>query len=404
MLSKKNIRIGIDTRPLQGETKHRGIGKALENLIIALRKTSSRHSFVYYVDNALEIPEILKKLDDNESIIITKSSTLGRKKYFRSVLRSFKPLKPSVADVDIFYQYDASLGVPKTVPTVVVFHDLIPALFREQEKIQAKKSTKKYKSIVANEVYWKKYQNDLRQYRNASRVIAISESSRNDLLKYAKDITSVSVVYHGADGQQSLAAKNKRRFDTIISLKPFILYVGGIDYRKNISLLLNDFFEVKKRHADLKLVLIGKEFSLDAQLDNLGWNKILGNNKAWSKDIIRPGFVTDEELVAYYQNAEIFVFPSLYEGFGLPILEAMTLGVPVIGYSNSSIPEVAGKAALLVENGTSLASSINIILENSQIRNAMKTNGPLQAKKFTWLKSAQDTLEIIENTYYETIR
>ena len=164
MLSKKNIRIGIDTRPLQGETKHRGIGKALENLIIALRKTSSRHSFVYYVDNALEIPEILKKLDDNESIIITKSSTLGRKKYFRSVLRSFKPLKPSVADVDIFYQYDASLGVPKTVPTVVVFHDLIPALFREQEKIQAKKSTKKYKSIVANEVYWKKYQNDLRAF------------------------------------------------------------------------------------------------------------------------------------------------------------------------------------------------------------------------------------------------
>jgi glycosyltransferase involved in cell wall biosynthesis len=387
-------RIGIDARPLQGETKHRGIGKTLENLIISLRQIDKQNSYIYYIDTKETKPDILLELNNNEKIISVSSKAIRRAKYFRSVLKSFKPITPKSKDIDIFIQPDASLGVPSNIPTIVIFYDLIPLLFRRQEKERAKKSKSRKKSILANEAYWRKYKKDLKRYKKANKILAISKASKNDLLKYMPEIDdSIVDVMHLGVNQSILKSRASKE---VAKKKPYILYVGGIDYRKNIRSLLIDFFNLKNTHSDLKLVLIGKEFGLNDQLRDLGWDEIMNKNKKWSKDVIRPGFISEDDLNSYYANACAFIFPSVYEGFGLPILEAMSKGCPVIAYNNSSIPEVAGDAAILVDDGRPLDTYMAKLLDSDKLRNKYIEKGLERVELFSWEKSAKTLLRSIE--------
>lgn len=395
-MNSRMLRFGIDARPLQGETQFRGIGIALAHLIESLEKHGSTYRFIYYIDAKLPLPKILHGVDENR-IIKTTSSALGRKKYFRSVLKSFSPIKPNSKDIDVFFQYDASLGVPGSISSVVVFHDLIPLLFRENEKHKARHGSHKVKDQVANELYWRKFKSDLRQYKNANKIIAISEASRQDFIKHVDPMKAknVFVVHHGVEQPENLnAIKPSERFKT---LDKYLLFVGGIDYRKNLQRLLKDFYSLKPQHPSLKLVLVGKEFALKTQLENLGWSKIISQNPEWEKDIIMPGFVSFEEREWLYKNARVFVFPSLYEGFGLPVLEAMAMGCPVVAYSNSSIPEVAGNAALLAKDGAPMVNEINSLLADEKLRNKLSKSGHEQAKKFTWDRAAEKIIKILES-------
>lgn len=395
------LRIGIDARPLQGETKHRGIGKTLEKLIIAIRQIDTKNKYLYYIDSVESVPPVLQNLQPNESVRIVASQKIRRARYFRSILKSFKPIKPSNNDIDVLLQPDASLGVPISVPTVVIFYDLIPLLFRKQEQERAMKSQSKYKSIIANEVYWIKYKKDLRQYSKANHILSISEASRKDLLKYLPHIeeSRVSVLHLGVM-QRAMDTKNE---PTAVSrLKPYLLYVGGIDYRKNIIGLLADFFTVKATIPKLKLVLIGKEFELRDQLADMGWYRKVSQHKQWQKDIIMPGYVSEDELKAYYKNAAAFIFPSIYEGFGLPVLEAMAMGTPVIAYHNSSIPEVAGDAALLAKDGESLAPHMLQLLNDDAASDSLVAKGYSRVDMFSWHKSAKTLLHCIKDVCHES--
>lgn len=392
------MRIGIDARPLQHETRYRGIGKALEFFLHELPHVVSKDdSLVFYIDKELPEPELLNTLS-NSRVVRVRAPKLGRKRYIRSVLKSFTPLKASRDDVDVVLQYDANLGVPTTVPTVTIFHDLIPYLFRGREKKLPAKGIRKAKNTLAGNMYWQKYLRFLKEYRKAAHIVAISESSKNDYVQHVRVSAKqpVSVVSLGVSKTHLVGKPTKKTI--ALTQNPYLLYVGGIDFRKNVAAVAKTFYGVKKYYPKLRLLVIGKEFGLTEQLKDLGWFDVLDSIPEYKKDVIMPGFLSDADLGYVYANAQAFIFPSLYEGFGLPVLEAMQAKCPVVAYKNSSVAEIAGDAAILVKDGGDMVPQVRKLLGNKQLRKTLVQKGVLQAKKFTWERTATETYRILKKT------
>src|SRR5262249_52484418 len=160
----------------------------------------------------------------------------------------------------------------------------------------------------ATSLYWKKYLRSLAQYQHATKLIAISEASKHDYVEYISSSADISVIHHGvtltsAKPQASTATQQ-------LAKDPYLLYVGGIDLRKNVVSLIQTFYTLKPAHPDLRLLLIGKEFSLRDQLDDLGWSKALAAKPDYAADVLTPGFMTDSDLAWLYSQAMAFVFPS----------------------------------------------------------------------------------------------
>lgn len=246
------MRIGIDLRPLQAETKHRGIGKSLEFFLRELATLTVQDKLVFYIDGNIEKPSILEAFPNTQTITFN-SSSLSRKKYIRSVVDPWRPLRVSARDIDVLLQYDVALGVPRNVPVVIIFHDLIPYLFHEEEKENAKTDSLKrtLKNQLAGAAYWQQYNRFIRRYKYASSIIAISEASKNDYINHFpfSKKQHIVVIPHGVD--KSFFTNKPKDLSSEIAkkvTKPYFLYIGGIDYRKNIAGLLEDFFTVRQAH------------------------------------------------------------------------------------------------------------------------------------------------------------
>jgi glycosyltransferase involved in cell wall biosynthesis len=229
--------------------------------------------------------------------------------------------------------------------------------------------------------------------RRAAKVITNSNNSRNDLLQFCNlPAERVSQVYWAVDDLFT----SKDRADTAPTdwnLNDYILYVGSLEPRKNIGTLLEAYELMRSRNPELKpkLVLIGGESPLFAE--------VRLKVKKFKDDILFKGFVNDDMLRAFYRRASLFVYPSLYEGFGLPPLEAMASGVPVVTTLTSSLPEVVGDAAMMVSpyNVEQLAETMANVLTKPDLRRDMITKGKEQVRKFNWYRVARNTLAV----YYE---
>lgn len=397
------MRIGIDLRPLQDGSRFRGIGRVLENIIVNIDPILKQDDeLIFYYSSSDIFPEIARKFS-RYKIIPLKKPLLGRIRYIRAVARTETHVNPSPDEVDVFLQVDAKYGVPTSVPCVTFFYDIIPTLFREEELSKTHTTgLLGLKAKLSNYLFWRKYKNNLSLYANSAKILAISKSSKDDLLQHVDSIRSsmVSVVYLGVNN--SIAKPQKENIDYLKSVgvnsKKYLLYVGGIDYRKNISQLLSSYFNIRKSFKDIDIVFVGKEFSLQAQLENIGWNSVLRENKDYIDSVKITGYVNDDELYTLYKNALAFVFPSRYEGFGLPILEAMQQGCPVVAYDNSSIPEVAGKAALLVPDQESMEPAIKRLIEQPRLRDKLVHSGYDRYKLFTWEKTAKQVYDSLKES------
>ncbi|MBM4252421.1 MAG: glycosyltransferase family 4 protein [Deltaproteobacteria bacterium] len=229
--------------------------------------------------------------------------------------------------------------------------------------------------------------------RRAAKVITNSNNSRNDLLQFCNlPAERVSQVYWAVDDLFTSRDREDNQ-PTDWNLNDYILYVGSLEPRKNIGTLLEAYELMRSRYPDLKpkLVLIGGESPLFAE--------VRLKVKKFKDDILFKGFVNDEMLRASYRHASIFVYPSLYEGFGLPPLEAMASGVPVVTTLTSSLPEVVGDAAMMVSpyNVEQLAETMANVLTKPELRRDMITKGKEQVRKFNWYRVARNTLAV----YYE---
>ena len=274
-----------------------------------------------------------------------------------------------------------SLGIAENITqkTIVTVHDILPVLPKFKMAWNERTQT-----ILERTLQYIKNHKDIN-------VIADSLSTKNDIMKYF-DISSerIHVVPLGYDVNQYYPDKNKSIINPLGITGPYLLYLGRLDLRKGIVDILDAFEVLKEKRKDLTLVLAGA-FDTSATVI-----KERLNNYKYLEDVILPGFVTLEQKRALMSGAEIFLFPSEYEGFGLPVLEAMACGTPVITTNVSSLPEVGGDAVLYVgpKNPEELAEAIQKILNSETIRNEYIQKGFEQCKKFSWDKTAEMTEEV----------
>jgi glycosyltransferase involved in cell wall biosynthesis len=228
----------------------------------------------------------------------------------------------------------------------------------------------------------------------ADKIITVSQNTKDDLVEmFNYNPNKIKVIYNGVDSSYKLI-DNKKLISEINNKyntgENFLLYVGNIKPHKNIPVLLKALSNIDKQN---KLVIVGKrDKAYDEIFDIIDQNNL--------KDrIIFTGFVPDEDLILLYNAAALFVYPSLYEGFGLPPLEAMACGTPVITSNVSSLPEVVGDAAITVDphNIKELSKKINKILSNKDLQNKMIQRGIERAKQFTWDKTARETIKVYED-------
>lgn len=235
--------------------------------------------------------------------------------------------------------------------------------------------------------------------RNADKIISVSQSTKNDILKFYPEVKSekIRVIYHGFDPDIFSAPReieqekeNKKR----LAIKgEYLLYVGAIQPRKNLVVLIEAFERLKKERPDIQLVLAGEKA--------WKWDKIIKKvaQSPYKKDIIMPGRLKFDDLGHLMRGAAVFILPSLYEGFGIPILEALASKIPVITADNSSLREVGGEGVIYFNGSDSnnLAEKIEKVLADDNLRKIMLERGLEQIKKFSWEKCAQETLDFLKS-------
>ncbi|MEH2418600.1 glycosyltransferase family 4 protein [Nostoc sp.] len=225
-------------------------------------------------------------------------------------------------------------------------------------------------------------------------VLTISESSKKDIIEYLQVdpdkvyVTPLASRYYSNYLSEEIAQRLEKQANYDFS-KPYLLFVSTIEPRKNINSIITAFNFLKEKYKiEHQLILIGKK----------GWNYqpvfAAIENSPWGNQIHHLNYLSNELVALFYSKADVFVYPSHYEGFGLPVLEAMTLGAPVISSNTSSIPEVTGDAAILVDpnNPVQLAEAILKVISDSELRQELINKGKARAKLFSWERTAKETL------------
>ena len=271
---------------------------------------------------------------------------------------------------DIFHEtYYSNLPFkPRDAKTILTVHDMIHEIFP--------------KSFRENDLTT---QEKLSAINRADHIICVSHQTQKDLIRLTEiPIEKTSVVHHGLSPLSFIDVPKKPHFD-----KPFLLFVGHRSGYKNFDGLLKAYARSTRLKNHFLLITFGGEKFSNIETDAI-------SKLGLRSDQIIQIFGSDETLASLYKQASCFVYPSLYEGFGIPPLEAMSLGCPVVCSNVSSIPEVVGNAALFFdpENIEQMTQSIEKCLFDSIVRESMVRNGYQQAKKYSWEVTAKKTLEI----------
>ena len=227
--------------------------------------------------------------------------------------------------------------------------------------------------------------------RRAEAVVAVSETTRRDLLDRLRlDPERVSVVHHGLDHELFRPVSHR------LSDATYVLFVGSEHPRKNLPTLLQAFAQVRRHRPDLRLVKVGAAGSSEARFGDATVRAIRALDLTGAVDLV--GAVSDEDLVAWYSGASCAVMPSRAEGFGLPALEAMACGCPVVVAASGALPEIIGGAAPTVEPGdaTAWADAIGTVLDDAALRGRMRDAGLRRAAEFSWERAAAETMRVYE--------
>jgi glycosyltransferase involved in cell wall biosynthesis len=363
------VRIAIDARKLHDF----GIGTYIRNLLRHLSRLDKESAFLLLcqpVDLGIE-------------------RQLGRN--FQSVPVAARPysLAEQIAvpyavhglGVDVFHTPHYVLPPLVDVPSVVTIHDCIHLRFPQ---------------YLPNRLAWVYARASLWTAAHRSvRVLTVSEASKNDILRFYRiPDRKIEVIYNAIDERFGVSptedefTRVRERYQLD---REFILYAGNIKPHKNLERLIEAFQQLRAEgFEDLLLLIIGDEISKYPTL-----RRLVHRYKLF-KHVRFLGFVPDQTLAVLYRLASVFVFPSLYEGFGLPPLEAMASGTPVVTSNVSSMPEVTGDAAVLVNpnDPAAIADGIRQVLTDRPMRNALVERGLARARDFSWERSVRRIWEI----------
>lgn len=320
----------------------------------------------------------------------------------------FPKLDRILGKVDIFLSPHFLLApVSKAVKTIIIFYDLSFIRFPE--------------FFSWPKLLWHKFVYPKKQAQKADLIVAISESTKKDLISlYNIEPEKIKVVYPGIDGKFLHLEENDKKLSEIRNKyglsERFVLYFGTIEPRKNILGVIRAFEEIKKGKSGrvLEVNWQGFEGVVKEQKEKLpdfsDLKLVIAGTKGWlckdvfraakksefKNDIVFTGFIEEEDKVGLYNLAELFVYPSFFEGFGLPPLEAMACGTPTIVSNKSSLSEVVGNAAIMVDpqNIDELAFAMREVLENRNLNEFLGKQSPQRAKQFNWDTTAKEFLKI----------
>lgn len=376
-----SLKLCIDARPLQNAHRTRGIGVLLKNLLTGIASLSIEDEVTLITLRGKELPRIFKI---ERRITTRRLERPNRFNWIADHLFLSKIVRQTGADIFFATDMNSYLLPQPGLKIVSMAYDLIPFLFPQVMASQP----------LPVRVGWR---TNFSKLIHSDAVIAISEATKNDLIQlFGIDSDKITVIYPGMDHAlfSRANAEDATRQSQVLRRYgiegQYLLYVGDSEWRKNLHRVL---MALATLDSDIRLVLVGKRASGDVVLQ--GWIRELGLEGR----VVTPGFVPDEDLPPLYGAAEAFIFPSLYEGFGLPVIEAMACGCPVITSNVSSMPEIAGDAALLVDptDVAQIAEAINKILNGKGLKSALTEAGMKRAAFFSWEKSAKETLALIRS-------
>jgi glycosyltransferase involved in cell wall biosynthesis len=367
------MRIGVDIT--SAVTQGGGIGRYTRELIYALvraDKTTDYHLFSAKQPPTLPVPDPIPSGDN----ISYHQAPLSERWLYRLWYRLKLPLPVQLmtGQLDLFHSPDFVLPpVRNDIPTIVTVHDLSFVHY-------PKTFTPALVNYLNNVVPW--------SVERATHILADSQATKDDLMNiWGVTAEKVTVLYSGVSGRFRPVTNNKQlsavrqKYD--IGDAPYLVSVSTLQPRKNFQMLIRAFKPVAAEQPHNLIIAGGKGWLYEEMLAEVEKQGLEGRVKF-------IGFVADGDLPALYSEASLMVFPSLYEGFGLPLLEAMACGVPVLSSNSSCLPEVAGEAAVLLPptDQDAWSQSMNDLLSNSSQRARMVAAGFLQARKFTWKKAA----------------
>jgi len=432
------MKIAIDLSVLQTEHRFRGIGSVVVNFVNHLSdKMKKENSFVFFVerkDEALAYEWL--KLDgiNFETRYLTTRHysqlpgklSLLTKLYYKIIgfieyyTGDPRLSRKQLVDIDRYIQFHQSQKLPigARKNTILILYDIIPYILEFDylwSYSTARHHDGSYKNSLKCAFLRQQYISRIKiNCRRAKTLIAISQHTKNDFVKYiGVNENKIKVVLLGVDhnnkytevkGQNldlhayktTLWGSVKYRVD--LTVKPFVLFIGGVDSRRRMIELLAAYNNLRARGTDLSLVLSGDTMDGLENIKNEQMKKYLRNNLSYSDDIHLMGYVTNDERDWLYRNALAFVFPSMYEGFGLPVLEAMSHSSPVITYKNTSIVEVGGESVLYVNGYAEIVDAIQKLIDNPSRGKALSKKGLARSSKFTWDKTVNTIIEILKQS------
>src|SRR5687767_2737787 len=367
------MRVGFEASALQGCKS--GVGYYTENLLSSIMRTAPEHDYVLFTNR--EMNGSWRRLG-NERLYDRRHFPV-RALWMQAVLPgSLRDVRP---DVCHFTNYLAPLSCD--CPQIVTIYDMTVFITPRYHH---------FKKLVLDRTLIP------RVARRADAIITVSNSARYDILRHLKVPREKVKVIAGGVSSHFRPVDDQAQLDAVRSKyglhQPFILYVGTIEPRKNLTRLIQAFSDLKKSGLPHKLVIVGQQGwqvgPIFAEVERLGL----------AKDVLFTGYVPLEELPALYSLCESMAFPSLYEGFGLPVLEAMACGAAVVTSRSSSLIEVAGEAALLVNplSVDEIADSLRRLHRDPDLRAELRQHGIARSSQFTWEAAARSTLDL-----YETI-
>jgi glycosyltransferase involved in cell wall biosynthesis len=363
------VRIAIDARKLRDY----GIGTYIRNLVRNLARIDRTTDYVLIVQPS--DVEIASALGDNFRTVPDWSGNYSIREQLSI------PLDLRREKVDLFHAPHYVLPPLTPCKSVVTIHDCIHLRFPQY-------LPNRLAYVYARSSLW------VATHR-ASRVLTVSETSKRDILRYFRVPESrIDVIYNAIDERLGEApsetelAEVRERYQLN---DPFVLYTGNIKPHKNLERLIEAFHALRRGGLEqVQLLIIGDEISKYPAL-----RRAVHRYKL-HKHVRFFGFVPDKTLASLYRLASVFVFPSLYEGFGLPPLEAMAAGTPVITSNVSSLPEVVGNAAILIDpyEPGSIAEAMRRVLTDAPLREDLREKGLARVKEFSWERSVQRVRQI----------
>lgn len=368
------MRVAIDTRKLHDF----GIGTYVSNLVRGLARLDHDHEYTL-ICHPSDV-DFVRALGPNFRACADRSGNYSLQEQLTIPLDIWR------ARPDLFHAPHYVLPPLTPGKTVVTIHDCIHLRFPQY--------------LPSRLAHWYAQVFLSRAASKAARVITVSEASKRDIIHFLHTpADKIEVVYNGFDERlTSPSADDEARVRDRFQLDaPFVLYAGNIKPHKNVDRLIEAFAQLRSRGMDnVKLLIIGDDISKYSNLRRLVHRHQL------HQQVRFLGFVSTDTLAALYQLARVFVFPSLYEGFGLPPLEAMANGTPVITSNVSSLPEVVGDAALLIDplDAQSIADAMYRVLTDAALRADLVRRGHERVKAFSWERSVARTHEI----YMDVVR